>query len=85
MRSTSKQTTSENAVQLDFTEAVHEAFSAEKLRRGGKPLVEFSKLDEATKRYYRATIRAVLAVQESQKTSEILAWLRESDKVNDGD
>lgn len=81
MRTTLNQKTSANEDQLDFTEAVHEAFGAERLRESGKPLVEFSKLDEATKKYYRATIRAVLAVQESQKTSEIFANLRESDKV----
>ena len=87
MLTTSKQKTSENEDKqpLEIAEAVHKEYCAERLRQGKKPCEFYSKLDEATKEYYRATVRAVLTVLEKQKESQIIseisAILQESDKA----
>jgi len=87
MDTTANQKTSENEGQqhLEIAEAVHKEYYAERLRQGKKPGEVYSKLDEATKEYYRATVRAVLTVLEKQKesqiTNEISAILHEADKA----
>lgn len=91
MRTTSKQKTSvnENQQSLELrAEVVHKAYCAERIRQGKEPYWtggDYSKLDEATKEYDRATVRAILALLKKpmkvQAVSDIPAILQEADKA----
>lgn len=90
MPTTSKKQTSENANQQVIellAEAVHKAYCAERIRQGKKPYWtdgDYSKLDEPTKDYDRATVRAVLTLLKKprvQAKRDIQRLLQEADEA----